>query len=179
MQRNLLFVAELFTSVTSVIDISWQHKMTYVFLPLRKGNIFTPVCDSVRGAGCLLCLGSRGDVHPPGRHPPRRPLQRTVRILLECILVSFIFLNITCENERLQTSRPSLVRALQACIFHDLSRNLSKHKASATSREDAAVTKSCLFANTNTGTPASFSSSSNCSNSCEKEYTTSVINYIL
>ena len=29
----------------------------------------------------------RGGVHPLGRHPLRRPLQRTVRILLECILV--------------------------------------------------------------------------------------------
>ena len=30
------------------------------------------------------------DRHPPGRHTPspRRPLQRTVRILLKCILVS-------------------------------------------------------------------------------------------
>ena len=31
--------------------------------------------------------------HPPGRHPwadtPRQPLQRTVRILLECILVAY------------------------------------------------------------------------------------------
>ena len=47
-----------------------------------------------------------GDVHPPprngqtpphqtppGSHPlPRRPLQRTVRILLECIPVGFFFL---------------------------------------------------------------------------------------
>ena len=55
---------------------------------LRKGNVFTPVCVSVHGGG----------VHPPrqthaapGRHippPPRGPLQWTVRILLECILVS-------------------------------------------------------------------------------------------
>ena len=31
-------------------------------------------------------------IHPsPGIHPPRRPLQRTVRILLECIPVAGIF----------------------------------------------------------------------------------------
>ena len=63
---------------------------------LRQGNVFTPVSHSVhRGRGCLADT-------PPGRHPPswadtpsprwhppppRRPLQRTVRILLECILV--------------------------------------------------------------------------------------------
>ena len=54
---------------------------------LRKGNVFTPVYDSVQGGG----------VHPPGTHTsqadtsPPRPLQRTVRILLECILVYFLF----------------------------------------------------------------------------------------
>ena len=73
---------------------------THVFLPpATTVNVFTPVCDSV-------CLGSRGCTPPrqtsPGQTlpplsrttpradiPPRRPLQRTVRILLECILVCF------------------------------------------------------------------------------------------
>ena len=53
---------------------------------LRKGNVFTPVCVSVHG----------GVYTPLGRHtppwqtlpPPRGPPQWTVRILLECILVS-------------------------------------------------------------------------------------------
>ena len=36
--------------------------------------------------------------HIPGRHPsPRRPLQRTVRIILECILVAAKF-NATCQT---------------------------------------------------------------------------------
>ena len=91
---------------------------------LRKGNIFTPVCQSFcsHGRGCipaciradttplgrhiLACTGadtalgrhitaypSPGQTYPSihwGRHPvlPRWLLQRTVRILLECILVS-------------------------------------------------------------------------------------------
>ena len=83
---------------------------------LRQGNVFTPVCHSVHG-GCLpqCMLGytppqadtPRADTSP-GRHlqqtppwedtplgqtppplPSRRLLQRTVRILLECILVFF------------------------------------------------------------------------------------------
>ena len=62
---------------------------------LRKGNVFTSVCHE-------FCPG--GGVHLPGRHPllgrhstrqktprltppSRRSLQRTVPILLECILV--------------------------------------------------------------------------------------------
>ena len=68
-----------------------------------EGYVFTPVCHSVHGGGLPQCMlgyhppeqtppqdqpppGSR---QPPGsRHPPeRRPLLRTVRILLECILV--------------------------------------------------------------------------------------------
>ena len=44
---------------------------------LRQGNVFTPVI-LFREVSCR---------RPPGRHPQRRPLQQTVRILLECILV--------------------------------------------------------------------------------------------
>ena len=60
---------------------------------LRKGNVFTSVCQE-------FCPQEGGGVHPqtdlpPGRHPPgktppapsRRLLLRTLRILLECILV--------------------------------------------------------------------------------------------
>ena len=52
---------------------------------LRKGNVFIPVCDSVHGVGGGRCT-------PPSRQTPLpgRPLQRTVRILLECILVNRI-----------------------------------------------------------------------------------------
>ena len=41
---------------------------------------------------CVKCGLSRGWLSgvytPPGRHPPRRPLKRVVRILLDCILVN-------------------------------------------------------------------------------------------
>ena len=48
---------------------------------LRQGNVFTPVCHSVHGGG--------SGRHPIGQTPPpgRWPLQWTVRIILECILV--------------------------------------------------------------------------------------------
>ena len=56
---------------------------------LGQGNIFAPVCHSVhRGggwAGGAAC--SRGAYW--WRHPPGRLLLRAVRILLECILVTF------------------------------------------------------------------------------------------
>ena len=65
---------------------------------LRQGNIFTSVCHSVH-RGCIPAYPAHAGIHPLGRHPSRqtppflgrhplrRPLQRTVRILLECILV--------------------------------------------------------------------------------------------
>ena len=99
---------------------------TYCYRPqtkLRKGNVFTPVCQSfcswvslsqhALGSGVSAC-GPRGvwclpqphllgrspqqtpgqtpfllGRHPPGQTPPHPswPLQRTVRILLQCILV--------------------------------------------------------------------------------------------
>ena len=41
---------------------------------------------------CVKNSVHRGEVYTPGRPPPppRRPLQRTVRILLECVLVKSI-----------------------------------------------------------------------------------------
>ena len=86
---------------------------------LRQGNVFTSVCHSVHREGCLAdtpplwTLGRHppvdpgqtppwADIHngqtplPPGQKPPwadtppgRRLLQRTVHILLECILVQY------------------------------------------------------------------------------------------
>ena len=71
----------------------------------RKGYVFTGICHSVHGRGCVSqhALGQtppRADTPPwqtppPGKQPtlradtpsPRRPLQLTMRILLECILV--------------------------------------------------------------------------------------------
>ena len=61
---------------------------------LRQGNVFTDVCHSVHGEGGVWQTPC-GQTHPPGqtppgRHPPsRRLLQRTVRIILECILVLY------------------------------------------------------------------------------------------
>ena len=55
---------------------------------LRKGNVFKPVCQSVhRGRG--VCLSACWADNPLGQTPPwaDTPLQRTVCILLECILV--------------------------------------------------------------------------------------------
>ena len=69
---------------------------------LRKGNVFTPVCQSFCSREGVSAQGVYHSMHwerPPwqtpllGRHPlvrhplPRRSLQRTVHILQECILV--------------------------------------------------------------------------------------------
>ena len=53
---------------------------------LRKGNVFTSVCQKF----CAYGGGVYPRADPPGRHPPPRRwlLQRTVRILLECIPVN-------------------------------------------------------------------------------------------
>ena len=63
----------------------------YIYRPqtkLRKGNVFYT---------CLCFCSRRGGVQPPPQAdtppPSRRPLQRTVRILLECILVCQFFRN--------------------------------------------------------------------------------------
>ena len=90
---------------------------------LREGNVFTPVCDSVQGGGCIqACSGQgctshrqipHGKTPPrhtppwadipgqtfPGRHPPspRRALKRAVRILLECILFRIVESSDVCQ----------------------------------------------------------------------------------
>ena len=81
------------------------------FLPpvtkLWQGNVFTPVCQSfcsqggmhARGA-CMVGACIAGGHVCPGGHvwqgscawQERRPLQRAVRILLECILVKICIL---------------------------------------------------------------------------------------
>ena len=90
----------------------------YLYRPqtkLRKGNVFTSVCQEFCPQGglpqCMLGYTPLGGqtpqrqtphagIHPgqapPGGSPPwadppsRRLLQRTVHILLECILVAFV-----------------------------------------------------------------------------------------
>ena len=56
---------------------------------LRKGNVFTPVCHSVHTGGGVHSPGQTSPEQTPpwADIPPRRPLQRTVRIPLECIVV--------------------------------------------------------------------------------------------
>ena len=101
-------------SIQTVTDWIGNHKICVnklgrsVLLPsataVAESNVFTTVCDSVhRGRGVYTS--------PPGRYPlrqtlrprpPRRPLQRMVRILLECILV-YKFRNY-CQLERILNS---------------------------------------------------------------------------
>ena len=69
------------------------ERPSYFYRPqtkLQEGNVFTPVYDSVHREGVSQDgMGRRGVCVGGGcRPPPRRPLKRTVRILLECILVS-------------------------------------------------------------------------------------------
>ena len=71
---------------------------------VAQGYIFTPVCHSVHSGVCIsTCTGAHppcpvhAGIHPRadtplGRYPPppQRPLERPVRILLECFLVDFL-----------------------------------------------------------------------------------------
>ena len=71
----------------------------YLYRPqmkLRKGNVFKPVCQSFCSQGEVYTPHSLGKTplwadtslgKPPLPTPPRRSLQRTVRILLEYIIV--------------------------------------------------------------------------------------------
>ena len=79
---------------------------TIITVRKRQGDVFTCVCYSVhRGRGCVADTPLWADIPLPsacwdtppcpvhaGIHPPWRPLQRTVRILLECILVLKLYL---------------------------------------------------------------------------------------
>ena len=66
---------------------------------LRKGNVFTSVCQEFCPQGREVCIPAcmgQGELciplgrYPPADTPPRQPLQWTVRILLECVLVLFL-----------------------------------------------------------------------------------------
>ena len=44
----------------------------YIYRPqakFRKGNVFTPVCQSFCSWGAVVCLRACWDTHPMGRHP--------------------------------------------------------------------------------------------------------------
>ena len=90
-------VPDCTSPIVSPTEESLDYNWRYVLLPSA-----TVVAERLCFHRCLS-VHRRGGVHPwPGRHPPsllgrqkarqtppgRRPLQRTVRILLECILVS-------------------------------------------------------------------------------------------
>ena len=84
----------------------WQIIFKIVLLPqfqknniyrlqtkLQKGNVFTPVCQSLCSEGCLpsACWGTPPWADTPNSplgRPPERPLQWMVRILLEYFLVT-------------------------------------------------------------------------------------------
>ena len=77
------------------------HLLLPAATKLGQGNVFTGICDSVQGQGCLpqCMLGYPPEQTPPqSRHPPGSRRQhtvseRSVRILLECILVFVILLD--------------------------------------------------------------------------------------
>ena len=76
----------------------WIFKDFYLniivcYRPQRScGNVMFSQASVILFMGACVSQHALGQTppgrHPPlGRHPPRWPLQRTVRILLECILV--------------------------------------------------------------------------------------------
>ena len=92
------------------LDDAWYKKAHYrLQTKLRKGNVFTSMCQEFcsQGGGVHQAPWADtppgqthpGQTPPPDRHPPgRRLLQWTVRILLECILVSRYLLVISWNN---------------------------------------------------------------------------------
>ena len=82
-----------------IARITWNYYRSQT--ELRKGNVFTPVRDSVHRGRCTPPRQIPPGRPPPdralplGRHPPGQaspvPLHQTVRILLECILVKGVF----------------------------------------------------------------------------------------
>ena len=73
---------------------SWNSFLLPSTTKLQQGNVFTPVCHSVRSWGCLSPQGRHPLADTPlGRPPPLRSAywdtanKRAVRILLDCILV--------------------------------------------------------------------------------------------
>ena len=76
-----------------LLVLRFNDKKCHCYRPQRSCGkvIFSEACvkNSVHGGGGCLPQCMLGYTDPPSRHPPsRRPLPRTARILLECILVS-------------------------------------------------------------------------------------------
>ena len=76
----------------------WKHYLSATSFSGGNNYVLVPFSVPYRNYGKVMflhvsvILSTRGDQQtvPPraGRQPPRRPLQRTARILLECILIS-------------------------------------------------------------------------------------------
>ena len=88
-------------------------------MKLRKGNVFTPVCQSFCSQGSMHPPGMNVPQActlwhaPPGTHAPPRILrdtanERAVRILLKCILVLKWVLN----NQRLMLKRSMRIKVI-------------------------------------------------------------------
>ena len=89
-----------FTSINSKL-IRWRYTVwilyrvndsccsMFFFGSKLQYHVFLPSATVVAERLCFtgVCLSTGGRCTPPGQTPPRRPLQRKVRILLECILV--------------------------------------------------------------------------------------------
>ena len=82
-----------------VLHLISRHKnyADVKFLPsatwLRQGNVFTPVLHSVH-VGVSVRHPRAATLPWPYPLPPRRPLQRTIRILLKCILVPLLTVSV-------------------------------------------------------------------------------------
>ena len=108
---------------------------------LGQYNVFKPVCHSVQGGGaypsmqwgggvCLWVKGMctpRGHTHP-GRHPLGRhphslwrwPLNRVVRILLECILVQDCHCRYRYQNPNCQSDASCHISRCKIPIWYNL-----------------------------------------------------------
>ena len=117
--KKVDYIDEKFNVAKYVFGYICRGIILHGYLPsatkLRQGNVFTPVCHSVQG-GCLpqCMLGytpPSQEAYPPKAHTPRRPLQRTVSILLECFLVLHLnylllrFIGITSSNSSVNYCR--------------------------------------------------------------------------
>ena len=123
---------------------------------MRQGNVFTRVCHSVHSGGVCPGGSGRPPGRPPwvhtpllGRYPPlgqtpplgrqppgtspgqtsplnRRSLQRMVRILLECILVIFIFFTNTNGKDKSQKTEQLVLECVNLIRYQELQRQRVK-----------------------------------------------------
>ena len=91
-----------FITVRNSGKVMFLHLSLILFTGGGWGGVHPPGQTPPRQTHPHPTLGRHPQTNPPnGRHPhplgrpppsPRRPLQRTVRILLECILVLYVFM---------------------------------------------------------------------------------------